>query len=212
MPLIGPENDEKPKKKRPVSRPNTKIKNTTLALREAEEKMRADGKEHLIIKDEEILDKNPVGSPSKYTWEMAQRICELTKTSRHGYRRLAKENPGLPTFSCFIKWRNEHPEFEDLYRNAKISQAIYCTENFTEEAENALLFYNDKDGSKKVDGASVAYAKLISDNRRWLATKLAPRVYGDAKRIEDLEGQNDNLRAELAALRMKLDKTNASEY
>lgn len=157
-------------------------------------------------------DGKPFGRPLEYDKNIADEICRLTETTRHGYRRLAQDNPHFPCFEAFSRWRKQVPDFHDRYLEAKGRQAAYCMESLSEEAEEALLYYHTKDGERKIDGASVAWAKLVSENRKYMAAKLAPKLYGDARDLEIERGRNAALQAELDALRAKLDKANTSEF
>ena len=70
----------------------------------------------------------------------------------------------------------------------------------------------DDKGQERIDppSASLLIAKI--NNRKWTAARLAPKIYGDQKRVEELEGENERVKAELRALRDKLDKANIAEY
>lgn len=165
-----------------------------------------------MTKKKDPADKKKTGRPLEYSKDIADAICQCTETSRHGYRRLAQDNPSFPDFDTFTRWRKQIPEFHDRYLEAKGKQAAYCMESLSEEAEESLLYYHTKDGERKIDGASVAWAKLVSENRKYMAAKLAPKLYGDARDLEIERGRNAALQAELDALRAKLDKANVSEF
>ena len=68
-------------------------------------------------------------------------------------------------------WVAETPEFTALYARAREEQAHSIAEQAVEIA----------DGAKPEDWQ---VAKLRSDNRKWLASKIAPRHYGEKMQQE----------------------------
>ena len=64
----------------------------------------------------------------------------------------------------------------------------------------------------QLDTEHINRSRLRIDSRKWMASKLAPKIYGDAKRVEELENENARYKDELNALRDKLDKANVSDH
>jgi len=58
----------------------------------------------------------------------------------------------------------------------------------------------------------VAWQKLNVNTRQWHASKLAPKIYGDQKQIEELKNKNAEHDAEIKKLRTELDTQNKKEY
>ena len=69
-----------------------------------------------------------------------------------------------------------------------------------------------KDGEELLNAEFVQRSRLRIDTRKWLASKLLPKMYGDRKEIENLQDENTRVKEELAELRAKLDGKNKSEY
>lgn len=158
--------------------------------------------------------KEPFGRPSIYTPELAERICELVATNPVGLSTLCEKYPELPCRETINVWRWQKNDFSDMYAKAKCHQAEIMAESF-EDINNDLNQFRYDDptsGAVKIDSGLVAQARLVIDTRKWTASKLAPKIYGDKKEIEQLQGENERVKAELAALREKLDKANVSEY
>lgn len=153
------------------------------------------------------------GRPSIYNEDLADRICELVATNPIGLPRLCEKFPEIPSHETINNWRWTKPGFADKYARAKQLQAELMAESIEDVACNLVDFvYEDDNGQKHLDSGLLGQARLIVDNRKWTASKLAPKIYGDARRVEELEGENERVKAELKELRDKLNKANVSEY
>lgn len=127
-------------------------------------------------------EKRPVGRPSDYSPEMADRICELVATSTRGTKTLTQLNDWMPTDTTIYKWRYRHPEFAGKYAEAKARQADLLAEEIIEIADDGLNdTYVDDQGNVKVDTDIVQRSRLRIDTRKWIACKLLPKVYGQVK-------------------------------
>lgn len=110
--------------------------------------------------------KRKTGRPSKYNDEMAEKICEKIANGR-SLRSICAED-GMPTTSTVCKWLIENKEFSEQYARARTRQADYFFEEIVEIAD-----------SVEADSAAVAKARLQVDARKWAASKIAPKKYGD---------------------------------
>lgn len=124
--------------------------------------------------------KNPVGAPTDYTVELGDRICELIATNTLGTKKLCLIHDWMPNADTIYKWRYRHKEFADKYALAKAKQAELMAEDIIEIADDGLNdTYVDDEGNVKVDSDVVARSRLRVDTRKWYASKLAPKIYGD---------------------------------
>ena len=123
------------------------------------------------------------GRPTLYTRELAELICEKVATTTVGLEDLCRLFPELPSHDTIKRWRKENQEFSSLYHEAKVFQSRMLVE----ECENLipeLKTYLDDAGNERIDPASAALLKAKIDHRRWMAARLAPRIYGDKQQIE----------------------------
>ncbi|MCP2041679.1 hypothetical protein L1281_002290 [Neisseria sp. HSC-16F19] len=74
----------------------------------------------------------------------------------------------MPHRDTVASWLCEKPDFSDQYARAREDQADFYTDQIIEIADTV-----------EPDAASVAKAKLQIDARKWKASKLAPKKYGD---------------------------------
>jgi hypothetical protein len=125
--------------------------------------------------------KNPVGSPTDYTEELANRICETVATSPLGTNKLCIiHKEWMPSPDTIYKWRYRHQEFADKYAMAKARQAELMAEELIDIADDGINdTYVDDQGNVKTDTDVVARSRLRVDTRKWYASKLAPKIYGD---------------------------------
>jgi hypothetical protein len=104
----------------------------------------------------------PVGRPSDYSDETADMICEAIATGGALYKLCERKD--WPTQSTIYLWLEKNKEFSEKYARARERQADLRNEEIVEIADNA------KDAN---------LARLQVDARKWQASKLWPKKYGD---------------------------------
>lgn len=110
--------------------------------------------------------KRKIGRPSKYSDEMAEKICEKIANGR-SLRSICAED-GMPTTSTVCKWLIENKEFSEQYARAREEQADSFADEIIDIADSVAP-----------EAGEVAKAKLQIDARKWKASKMAPKKYGD---------------------------------
>ena len=143
--------------------------------------------------------KHPGGRPTTYTLELGNRICELISTSSIGLYTLCKNTKDFPSPSTIRLWRLYNEEFSARYARAKLSQADILAEDCLDLADNSTSENSTVD-------------RLRIDTRKWLASKLLPKQYGDKMLLEQKTEENEQLKEELRVLREKLDGENKREF
>lgn len=135
--------------------------------------------------EKEKKEEKPMGRPTDYTKEMASRICELVATHDMGLTRLYQTYPDIPEKTTINRWRVRHPEFRIQYAQAKAQQLEFLTEDILEIADDATNDWMEWHGKEndclgwKFNGEHVQRSRVRIDTRKWLASKLAPKIYGD---------------------------------
>jgi|HubBroStandDraft_2_1064218.scaffolds.fasta_scaffold911343_2 hypothetical protein len=146
--------------------------------------------------------KNKGGRPSDYTTEKADLICKIISTTTWGLPKICsyfKSVYDIPCESVVREWRLNHEEFATKYARAKLAQADILAEECLDISDNSTPEdYNVN--------------RLRIDTRKWLASKLLPRQYGDKSLLEQKTEENDKLKEELRELRANLDATNRREF
>lgn len=108
------------------------------------------------------------GRPSSFTQETADRICEKIVESDYGLEQIC-ESDEFPSARTVYRWLADNEVFRQQYARAKEAQGHV-------QAERGL-----KDALTATDAA---LGRLKWDARRWTASKLAPKQYGDKLEID----------------------------
>jgi hypothetical protein len=140
--------------------------------------------------------KRKVGRPSIYTDKLAKEICDKISTTSKGLVTLCKENPHWPTRDTILDWRAKKPEFSYIYAQAKMHQCNVLVEEMLDIADNPSNdYYVDDRGKLLTDHDSIHRSKLRIDTRKWIAAKLAPRIYGNilAEKLAQSLDDNDGI-------------------
>ncbi len=126
-----------------------------------------------------------VGRKSIYTTELAELICERVATHSVGLPTLCKMFDDMPDDVTIGEWRYKNAEFAGMYARAKQRQVeLLVDEIITISDDSSEDDSVDLDGNMFVNNVRVTRAKLRIDTRKWLAAKLAPRLYGDKIQTE----------------------------
>lgn len=86
-----------------------------------------------------------------------------------------------------MAYLNDYP---DMYARAREARADKMAEEILEIADESRYdTIVDKEGNERMDSEYVQRSKLRVDSRKWLASKMFPKRYGDVTR---LEGSTEN--------------------
>lgn len=127
-----------------------------------------------------------------YSEELAREICETISNTRLGIRDLCKMNPNWPNANTIMEWKIRHPFFGELYARAKQSQAEILVDEILEIANNESRdLLSGANGELRANNAAIHRDRLKIDTIKWLAGKLAPRIYGDKIQVEKVDSSQD---------------------
>lgn len=122
------------------------------------------------------------GRPSIYSNQLAATIC--TRIANGESLRSICRDEGMPDMSSVFLWLAEKPDFSQQYARAREEQAethadaIVAIADETPEIEEV----RDREGNVvdlKMHSAYVQWQKNRIDARKWVASKLKPKKYGD---------------------------------
>lgn len=143
------------------------------------------------------------GRPSIYSLELADKICERLAAGES--MRSISRDESMPAMSTLFKWIRENEAFSQQYAKAKEESADAWVEDMLDIADNQVgnpVLVDDKpllnqDGKAVmfVDGPAVNHARLRVDTRKWAASKLKPKKYGEKVTQEHVgkDGEELNL-------------------
>ncbi len=121
----------------------------------------------------------PPGRPSIYTPELATAICTHIADGK-SLRAIAALD-GMPAQSTIMLWLDgTRPDFSEQYARAREAQADKLAEEILAIADDGRSdTYLDAEGNEKTDSEVIQRSKLRVEARKWLASKMAPKKYGD---------------------------------
>ena len=114
----------------------------------------------------------PGGRPSTYTPELGDKLCRQLSMGKS--LRTACKDDDMPCIVTVYSWMRKYPEFLNQYARAK------------EDASDALV--EDMLDIADEQSGDPARDRLRVDTRKWIASKLKPKRYGDKLALTDPDG------------------------
>lgn len=138
--------------------------------------------------------KQAVGHPlmvNAKEWDKAKVVdivCERLATSNMGIARaLAEgfEGHEMPNYATWMRWLSADKDICDKYTRAKEDQADFMADEMlaiADDGTNDWMEKQGKDGENlgyQINGEHVQRSRLRVETRKWLASKLKPKKYGE---------------------------------
>jgi hypothetical protein len=123
------------------------------------------------------------GRPTSYSPELADTICQEIVLG-YSLRTICKAET-MPCVATIFNWFRLHPQFLEQYEKAKEAQADTLAEEMLDIADdgtNDWMERHGKDGENigyQLNGEHVQRSRLRVDTRKWIASKLKAKKYGD---------------------------------
>lgn len=138
--------------------------------------------------------------PTKYSQDKVDAI--LARVSGHESLRAICADMGVPV-STFLGWVADSPELSEQYARAKRAQAELLALEIVQIADEVEVQaqYKGEDVTLDLSANAIARNRLRVDARKWVASKLLPKVYGDKLAIggaEDLPAVKHDITLEPA--------------
>jgi hypothetical protein len=135
--------------------------------------------------------KHPGGRPGKDWTAIRRDLLQMIATSNKSLQKCLNEinpkyNEKLAVITVF-DWIHDDKEFAKQYARAKEDQADFLAEEILSIADDTSedeIFIEAEDGSgqtaKRICNKEfIARSRLRVDTRKWIASKLKPKKYGD---------------------------------
>lgn len=134
--------------------------------------------------------------PTDYCQQVADDICQRLAEGE-SLRAICRDDE-MPALSSVFRWLTLHKEFSDQYARAREEQAEALADEIVGIAdEECTTVRADKHGSSEegdvevvFDATAVARNRLRVEARKWVASKLKPKKYGDKTQLEHSGGLN----------------------
>lgn len=119
------------------------------------------------------------GRPSDYNQQIADLICERIADGE-SLRAICREDE-MPAKSTVFRWLGLEKRFSDQYARAREEQAEAFADEMVAIADERETIVKEEGGATVVafDSTAVARNRLRVDTRKWVASKLKPKKYGD---------------------------------
>jgi hypothetical protein len=138
------------------------------------------------------------GSIPVYTDALADEICD--RLAEGEPLNAICRSPGMPDQRAVRKWARERTDFGPRYARARSIGYELLADEVIVIGDSPCVGPNGY-----VDNGAVQRARLMSDNRKWLLSKVLPRVYGDKVEISGDANAPLVQRIELVAVRPRLE-------
>jgi len=136
----------------------------------------------MVTKRKDPADYLPIGRPSEFSQDTANQICNRLAGGES--LRSITEDPTMPSRQTIYSWMTARPAFLDQYVRAREEQAESMADEIVaiadETPETTPVF--NRDGEQidiKLDSAYIQWQRNRIDARKWTASKLRPKKYGD---------------------------------
>ncbi len=146
-------------------------------------------------------------TPLPYTPEMGDKICFEIMSTNKSLRTICRMEE-MPCMTTMLKWLRENEEFALQYARAKQEQADYFVEEMLDIADDSK---NDNETRYTAEGEPyivenkewVNRSKLRVDTRKWIASKLKPKKYGEKL---DITSGGEKVKTVLTGVQPPLDE------
>ena len=136
------------------------------------------------------------GRPSSYTVEAGRLICEILSSGKPLTPTVLKEN-GLPPAQTVYRWVEDNAAFREQYTRARQYQAHVYADQIIELADTA-------------EDANLA--RIQVDTRKWYASKVLPKIYGDKQVVDVNVDMGKTAAAVLMDLSARATQVNVIEH
>jgi len=122
-----------------------------------------------------------MGRPSSFTQEIADTICERLADGESLRSICSGEN--MPNRATVFRWLAGDPLFSDQYARARDAQADAFADDIVaiaDESRKGVKIVTKANGDVETTEIDmIERARLQVDARKWIASKLKPKKYGD---------------------------------
>jgi hypothetical protein len=130
----------------------------------------------------------PIGRPSDYTLETATIICNRLADGE-SLRAICVDDD-MPNKSTVFRWLIVNDIFRDQYARAREAQAEHLVDEILEISDDGTNDWMERrtaslrrapgvDSGWVLNGEHVQRSRLRIDARKWFASKVAPKKYGE---------------------------------
>jgi hypothetical protein len=138
------------------------------------------------VSDSDTRRQKAVGRPTVYSEELAEKIL-LRMCDGDSLRKICRDED-MPARSTVHLWRIKIATFSDQYARAREAQVEARIEEANDIADDGTNDYTETEGGARFNPENVQRSKLRCEQRRWEATKVLHKRYGDKLEVEGKVG------------------------
>jgi hypothetical protein len=127
------------------------------------------------------------GRPSTYSQEIGDEVCRRL-AGGESLRAICRDE-GMPACSAVRQWALDNREgFAAQYAQAREEQYLAIADELLEIADDGRNDWmqrtgNDERGGWELNGEHIQRSRVRIDTRKWLLSKMLPKVYGDKTEV-----------------------------
>jgi hypothetical protein len=126
--------------------------------------------------------KAPIGRPSSYSDEAAASLC--AHLAEGGLLLDWCRQEGRPSVAAVYRWMEARPEFREAYARAREVGLHVMAEQVIGISDDASRDWKETEDGTALDHEHVQRSRLRVDSRKWLASKLLPKIYGEKAQVQ----------------------------
>lgn len=122
----------------------------------------------------------PQGRPSSFTQAMGDDICERIANGE-SLRAICRDE-AMPAMSTVFRWLSLDKSFSEQYARAREEQAEALADeivDISDERDGKAIMADGQEVAVVFDSTAIARNRLRVDARKWVASKLKPKKYGE---------------------------------
>ena len=122
-----------------------------------------------------------LGRPTLYSPELIAELCARISEGR-SLRSICKDED-MPGLTAVFRWLGEKEDFQQQYARAREAAADALVEEILDISDDGTNDWMEKHGKDSAgwieNGEAIGRSKLRVDARKWIASKLKPKKYGE---------------------------------
>lgn len=124
--------------------------------------------------------------PVRWSQAIADIICE--RLERGESLRTICNDEGMPDATAVLGWaRNDKDGFAQQYARARETGYLLLADEIIAIADTAVIAQktvSKATGLEITEGDAVDRSRLMVDTRKWMLSKMLPKIYGDKQQVE----------------------------
>jgi hypothetical protein len=122
--------------------------------------------------------KKRTGRPSSFNQEQADEICKRLSEGETLTKIVKSE--GMPALNTIYRWSEANEAFRKQYARARDEFYRRMADDVMDHSDDAKNdFTVDEHGKRVVNHENIQRSRLRVDTRKWLLSKMLPKLYGD---------------------------------